>query len=117
MQRYKFPKTEHLTKRWEFLRVYAGNEKYIGESVVLHVLRNQPDRKAGILVSKKTGIAVKRNRIKRLIREAYRLNKNLLQPDIHLVITAKPDIKELKYKAIEEDILKLYKKAKLLPLP
>jgi len=114
MHLYKFPKNEHLKKKWEFLRVYAGNEKYTGRFLILHLLKNQTDRKAGILVPKKAGNAVKRNRIKRLIREAYRLNKNNIPSTVHLVISAKPDIKILKYSEVEKELLALYKDAGLL---
>jgi len=108
MQRYTFPKTERLLKKWEFQRVFAENRKYTGRYLVIHILREQPTRKVGILVSRKIGKAVKRNRIKRLIREAYRLNKHSLPNNIHLVITAKQGIGDLKYKDIEEDLLEIY---------
>lgn len=109
MQQYSFPKKEHLLKKWEFQRVYSENKKYTGLYLTLHILQNQPDRKVGIIVSSKICNSVKRNRIKRLIREAYRLNKNLLPRDIHLVITAKFDIHDLKYTDVEKDLLNLYK--------
>lgn len=108
MQRYTFPKSERLLKKWEFQRVFAENKKYAGKFLVLYILPNQPDRKAGIIASRKIGNAVKRNRIKRLIREAYRLNKNLLPNNIHLVITAKQGISKLKYKDVEEDLREIY---------
>lgn len=108
MQRYTFPKTEHLLKRWEFQRIFSENKKYTGRYLTLHTLLNQPNRKVGILVSRKIGIAVKRNRIKRLIREAYRLNKHLLPNNIHLIITPRHDISKLTYKDIEEDLLEIY---------
>lgn len=114
MQSFTFPKSEHLTKKWEFLKVYAGNEKYSGTLLILHVLKNQQGRKAGILVSRKVGIAVRRNRIKRLVREAYRLNKNLLPLSIHILITAKHNIGAPAYKEVEGDLLKLYKYANLI---
>lgn len=76
--------------------------------MALHVLLNQPSRKAGILVPRKTGIAARRNRIKRLIREAYRLNKHLLPDNIHLIITPRYDVSRLKYKDIAEDLLEIY---------
>lgn len=107
MQRYTFPKTEHLLKKWEFQRVFAENRKFTGRYIVVHILQNQSNRKAGILVSRKIGNAVKRNRIKRLIREAYRLNKHSLPDNIHLVIIAKQGIGDLKYKDIEEDLLEI----------
>jgi ribonuclease P protein component len=114
MHLYKFPKNEHLKKKWEFLRVYSGNEKYTGSFLVLYLLKNQPDRKAGIIVPKKTGNAVRRNRIKRLIREAYRLNKNSLPSSIHLVIYAKPNIDISTYSEVEQELLTLYRNAGLI---
>lgn len=114
MQRYTFPKKERLLKRWEFLRVYIENKKYTGRYLILHILLNQPDRKTGIIVSRKLGKAIRRNRIKRLIREAYRLNKHILSDNLHLVITAKLGINNLKYKEVEKDLLSLYKKAGLI---
>lgn len=108
MHRYTFPKTEHLLKKWEFERIFNENKKYTGKYLILHILQNQPNRKVGILVSRKIGNAVKRNRIKRLIREAYRLNRHLLSSSIHLVITPRHDISKLKYKDIDEDLLEIY---------
>lgn len=119
MQRYTFPKTERLSKKWEFQRVFAPensrgifkgfaeNRKYAGRYLVVHILKEQPSRKVGILVSRKIGKAVKRNRIKRLIREAYRLNKHSLPDNIHLVIIAKQGIGDLKYRDIEEDLIEI----------
>lgn len=114
MPRYTFRKTERLLKKWEFQRVFAENKKYEGKYITLYILPNQQGRKIGILAPRKTGIAVKRNRAKRLIREAYRLNKHLLPNNIHIVITAKPEIIGLKYEQVEEDLLRIYKEAELI---
>lgn len=114
MQCHTFPKSEHLQKKWEFQRVFEENRKYTGRYFILYILQNQPDRKVGILVSSKFGKAVKRNRIKRLIREAYRLNNHLLPNDVHIVISAKSGINNLKYKEVEQDLIGLYKEAGLL---
>lgn len=113
-QHFTFPKKEQLLKKWELLRVYSGNKKYTGRYIVLYVLPNQPHRKVGIIVSSKLGNAVKRNRMKRIIREAYRLNKNPLPLNVHLIITGKIYINSLKYKELEKDLLNLYKEAGLL---
>lgn len=113
-QRFTFPKKEQLLKRWELLRVFNENKKYTGRYTILHVLPNQPHRKVGIIVSSKLGNAVKRNRMKRLIREAYRLNKNLLPLNVYLIISGKLFINGLKYTELEKDLLNLYKEAGFL---
>ena len=110
MQRYTFPKSERLLKTWEFKRVYIEGKKQTGKYLTIYVLNNQSSRKVGISVSKKIGNAVKRNRTKRLIREAYRLNKYLLGKDMHLAIIAKPEIKGLGYKEVEKNFLDLVQK-------
>lgn len=115
MPRFTFSKKEHLLKRWEFERVYNSQERYIGRYLRLFLLRDQPDRKIGIIAGRKTGNAVKRNRFKRLVREVYRLNKPSFADKIHIVVTAKfgmPDL--LEFKDIESDLMDLFKKAGIL---
>lgn len=114
MHNYTFPKTERLLKKWEFSRVYEENNKYIGSFLILFVLLNQISRKIGIITPKKIGNAVKRNKIKRLIRESYRLNKGLLANNLHILIVAKTASSRLNYKVIEKDLLNLYKTAGLI---
>ena len=114
MRYHIFPKSEHLLKKWEFLRVFSHKSKYTGCCLILHVLPRQPERKIGIIVTRKIGNAVKRNRAKRLIKESYRLNRYRLPETVHLIVSARPETNNLKYKDIETTLLALCRQAKLL---
>jgi len=79
---YTFPKSEHLCLKKQFeLLVKSGKSFLVYPFKVVYI---EPDElevpvKIGISVSKKySKRAVRRNRIKRLTREAYRLNKSVL---------------------------------------
>lgn len=100
-------KTVPLKKNYEFMKVYKKGKYYAGRLVVLYVLpNNQNVDRLGITVSKKFGKSVKRNRIRRLIRESYRLYEEYVLDGFDCVFVARsagvmPDFsdirKEIKY--------------------
>lgn len=56
-----------------FRRAYAKGKSFVSPILVTYVMKNRARRiRVGITTSKKTGIAVKRNRSRRIIREAAR---------------------------------------------
>ncbi|MEO5334546.1 MAG: ribonuclease P protein component [Magnetococcus sp. YQC-5] len=57
---------------------------------LLVTANRQSQTRLGITVSRKIGNAVIRSRVKRVIREFFRLRRPYLQPDIECVIIAKP---------------------------
>jgi ribonuclease P protein component len=80
------PATERLKKKSEFSRVFSEGDTYRTKLVLLRAIPNDLGfTRIGAAPSKKLGGAVVRNRLKRLVREAYRLNKSAFPAGYDLV--------------------------------
>ena len=90
MRPYSFPKQERLLNRKDFVNLNRLGKKYHTKHFIVIAKKNRSGiNRLGITVSKKIGNAVKRNRIKRLIREFFRLNKNRVPVSCDIVIIGK----------------------------
>jgi len=107
--------SERIRHRPEFERVYAEGQPHRSPLLVLFVL-STPElaRKAGFVAGRRVGNAVERNRSKRLMREAYRRNKNLLpEAGLHMVLVARNGCAEATYGDVESQLLSLFERAGL----
>lgn len=91
----KLPKSARLLKSEDFDRVFRRRCIVSDDLLVLHAARGISDEtRLGLVVSRKCGNAVMRNRWKRILREAFRLLRSELPSGIDLVIiprrTGKP---------------------------
>lgn len=90
MKQFAFPKASRLRLKKEFEAVFdAGKKTATRDLVAWHSEGADKEKKIGLMVSKKTGGAVKRNRLKRLLREAFRLDKRELKEGTRLIIYPK----------------------------
>lgn len=73
--------------------------------------------RVGFSVSKRVGEAVERNRVKRVLREAFRLNAQSIGGNMDFVLIARPPIVELLdsegFKAVEAKMVEVFRKASL----
>jgi ribonuclease P protein component len=86
------PRRERLRKRAEFTAVQGRGKKFHTERFLVFVLPQKvplAPARLGITVSRKVGGAVTRNRIKRLVREAFRRRKALFPKGLDIVFIAK----------------------------
>ena len=78
-KKYAFSRAERLTRKVEFDRVCKEGRAYRAAEVSILALPNStPRSRLGLVVGRRMGGAPTRNRMKRLIREGFRLNKHLL---------------------------------------
>ncbi len=90
-------------KKKEFSTVYKKGKSKANKYLVLYVFKSK-DPALGISVSKKVGNSVVRHRIKRLIKESFRLNFDLFDEGYSFVFIAKKTANGVSYKEIDSAV-------------
>ena len=102
--------TESLKSNRDFQKVYKSGKSFANKYLVMYVLENGTDsNRLGISVSKKVGNSVVRHRVKRLIKESYRLHEGIFNSGLDIVIVARPGAATVGYKEVESALLHLCK--------
>jgi ribonuclease P protein component len=97
-----------------FRRLYHTNGQ-ASPYVVLYARKNRTDtNRVGITVSKKLGKAHIRNRVRRRLREVYRLNEDLFAPGWDIVLVARSRAIEAPFDTLTRSVLSLADKAGIL---
>ena len=98
-----------------FLRLYRTGETVTGRFLVLYFKKNNVNHnRLGITVSKKVGKAVVRNRVRRLIRENYRINEDKLLQGYDIIFVSRVRGATADFHMIGKEIIDHLSKAKLL---
>lgn len=84
---FAFPKEFRLRNSAEFQRAFQRKCSVSNDWLIIYVCENDSDiTRLGMSVSRKVGNAVKRNRLRRLYREAFRLTRSELTSGLDLVL-------------------------------
>lgn len=104
-----------LKKNSEFRRLYSRGKSAVSPYMVVYCRKNGRDiNRVGYTVSVKLGHAVVRNRVRRRLREIYRLNSPALRTGWDIVIVARGRCVDAPYSKMDEAFLSLCGKLSLL---
>ena len=107
----RFRPHEHLRRPADFQAVYDRRRSAADGTLVVYARENGlPHSRVGLSVSKKLGGAVVRNRIRRLLREAYRLTRDDLPTGFDFVLIPRPQ-EAYALDPVRESLAKLVKQA------
>ena len=111
-----FPRARRLTRSAEFARVRTEGKAQRGGFMVLGFLemKTAAPFRAGFVTSKRVGGAVVRNRVRRRLREIVRRHQHELRPGLWMVIVARPAAANATSRALEDEWLRLAKRAFIL---
>lgn len=104
-----------LKKNYEFKKVYNHGKSFADSYLVMFILKNNLGiNKVGFSVSKKVGKSVIRNRVKRRLKENYRLSHSKLKIGYNIIFLSRVRANEADYNTLSNSMNKLFKKADLI---
>ncbi len=106
------PRRRIIKRRSDFQCVYRKGRSFANRYFVLYVFPSVSVRgHVGFAAGKKLGCAVTRNRVKRLLRETYRLHQNRIREDAALLFVGRRAMTTAKLSEVEKAFLLLGEKS------
>ena len=104
-----------LKENYEFRRLYQKGASAVSGCMVVYCRRNKlGHNRLGVTVSVKLGHAVVRNRARRRLREAYRLNSGALKQGYDMILVARGKTLSAGWRELNDTFLRLCRKLDLL---
>ncbi len=100
--------SEPLKKNKDFKTVYNTGRSRANKYLVMYVMKNGTEKnRLGVSVSKKVGNSVIRHRLKRQIKEIYRLGEDRFKTGLDIVVILRIPAKKVKYDQLREAVFHL----------
>jgi ribonuclease P protein component len=99
------PRSARLRRRQDFRRVYGRGRRIRGKLLIVVALRRrEAGHRLGLSVSKDHGRAVRRNKIKRILREAFRLTRPCLPGQYDVILIPQKSAAKLRLAHVREEL-------------
>jgi ribonuclease P protein component len=110
-QPQRFRRGDRVKKRYEFRQAQLSGRRIHTPHFLIVVQPNAlRNTRLGITVTKKVGSAVERNRVKRVVREVFRRNRQLFPLSHDLVFIAKRGATDIDYRSLLSELQRAAKK-------
>jgi ribonuclease P protein component len=100
----RLPRSRRIRKRSEYLYLQRVGQRRVCQSFVVITRPRAAGSRIGITASRRTGDAVTRNRVKRLVREFFRQQRSCLTAEKDIVVIARPQAAELSYAEVTREL-------------
>jgi len=113
---FKLPRSAHIKLGRDFARIKTDGQRMARGCLAANwaVSPQGTISRLGVITSRRIGKAVQRNRARRLLREAFRLNQHRLACPMDLVLIARPSIAGKSFDEVESDFHRVLSSARLL---
>lgn len=113
MKKFAFSKSARLLKARDFDRVFRHKCVSADDTLVLHAAGGTASQtRLGLVVTRKNGSAVVRNRWKRALREAFRLEQHNLPAPLDIVVRPKTEA-TINVAQLRDSLLRLSRRASI----
>ena len=110
----RLSRRQRLTRQSQFKRTYAQQRRFVGRLMVLWCYTGaDAAMRLGVVASRRIGPAVIRNRAKRRLREAFRLNRAGFHGHTDIVLVARPAVIKAAWEDLVQELNRLADQAGL----
>ena len=113
---FSFTKQERLHLSRDFRDILRKGRVYTNQALKMFISERDTNThtRLGLVVSRKLGKVVLRNKLKRRLREIFRLNKHLFNKKVDMVFLPRDKAVKLDYQRLQKIVSGLWRRAKLI---
>ncbi|MGA8165323.1 MAG: ribonuclease P protein component [Waddliaceae bacterium] len=103
---HSFPKSLRLQNKRQFREALHRGKRWKGSLLIIDLKRNRHQQsRLGITVAKRYGTACRRNRFKRLVREAFRLHRRQLPNSIDIIVRPLQGRQSIEFEGVVKELI------------